>query len=83
VLIPAPVCVEEHEEARETITTGPYGEQTVTLSVEDDVHVHEAVGTSSSAIGLHGITGGGGPPCEPEVPVAHTYPPPGPHHHYS
>jgi hypothetical protein len=40
VLIPAPVCVEEHEEVRETITTGPYGEQTVTLSVEDDVHVH-------------------------------------------
>ena len=76
VMVPAPVCIEEEERVHETIATGPYGEQTVTI--EDDVRIHEAVGTSS--IDLHG----GGPPSEPEVPGAHTYPPPppGPYQHY-
>lgn len=76
-MVPAPVCIEEEERVHETIATGPYGEQTVTI--EDDVRIHEAVGTSSG-IGLHG----GGPPCEPEVSGAHTYPPPppGPYQHY-
>lgn len=76
-MVPAPVCIEEEERVHETIATGPYGEQTVTI--EDDVRIHEAVGTSSG-IGLHG----GGPPSEPEVPGAHTYPPPppGPYQHY-
>nr|POE70160.1 hypothetical protein CFP56_43161 [Quercus suber] len=66
VMVPAPVCIEEEERVHETIATGPYGEQTVTI--EDDVRIHEAVGP---------------PPCEPEVPGAHTYPPPppGPYQH--
>ncbi|KAL4595337.1 hypothetical protein ACB092_12G084800 [Castanea dentata] len=77
VMVPAPVCIEEEERVHETIATGPYGEQTVTI--EDDVRIHEAVDTSSG-IGLHG----GEPPCEPELPGAHTYPPPppGPQQHY-
>jgi hypothetical protein len=56
----------------------PYGEQTVTLPVEDNIQVHEAVG--SSAMGLHGIAGGGSP-REPAVPGSPTYPP-GHHQHY-
>jgi hypothetical protein len=81
-MVPAPApapCVEEHEEVHESIATGPYGEQTVTLSVEDDIQVHEAVGTS--AMGLHGIAGGGSP-CEPPVPGSPTTYPPGHHQRY-
>jgi hypothetical protein len=71
-MVPEVPCVEEHEEGHESIATGPYGEQTVTLSVEDDIQVHEAVG--SSAVGLHGLSGGGSP-REPAVPGSPTYPP--------
>jgi len=79
-MVPAPApCVEEHEEVHESIATGPYGEQTVTLSVEDDIQVHEAVGTS--AMGLHGIAGGGSP-CEPPMPGSPTTYPPGHHQRY-
>lgn len=80
-MVPAAApCVEEHEEVHESIATGPYGEQTVTLSVEDDIQVHEAVGTSG-AKGLHGIAGGGSP-CEPAVPGSPTTYPPGHHQRY-
>ncbi|XP_039000469.1 glyceraldehyde-3-phosphate dehydrogenase, testis-specific-like [Hibiscus syriacus] len=47
VIIPPPVeataCVEEHQHIEETITTSPCGDQTVTVTVDDDVRVHEAV----------------------------------------
>lgn len=78
-MVPAAACVEEHEEVRETITTGPYGEQTVTLSVEDDIQVHEVAG--ASGIGLHG-SAGGGPPYGPDAPgLSSSYPPGQQQHH--
>ncbi|XP_022765933.1 proline-rich receptor-like protein kinase PERK2 [Durio zibethinus] len=53
VVIPPPaaaaVCVEEHEHIQETITTGPCGEQTLTITVVDDVRIHEAAAVGSHA----------------------------------
>ncbi|KAL4272310.1 hypothetical protein GQ457_13G009710 [Hibiscus cannabinus] len=49
IIIPPPVeetaCVEEHRHIQETITTSPCGEETVTVTVDDDVRIHEAVGS--------------------------------------
>ncbi|XP_050254933.1 protein TRACHEARY ELEMENT DIFFERENTIATION-RELATED 7-like [Quercus robur] len=50
----AAACVEEHEHIQETITTNPCGEQTVTVTIDDDVQVHEIASASTLA-----------PPCEP------------------
>ncbi|KAJ9166521.1 hypothetical protein P3X46_021261 [Hevea brasiliensis] len=62
VMIPAEAeaCVEEHEHIQETITTGPCGEQTVTVTIDDDRRIHEIAearavegGSSSHAQGYH------------------------------
>lgn len=37
----AETCVEEHEHIQESITTGPCGEQTVTVTIDDDRQIHE------------------------------------------
>ncbi|OMO69249.1 putative actin binding protein [Corchorus capsularis] len=56
VIIPPPieesacVAVEEQRHVHETITTGPCGEQTVTLTVDDDVRVHEIAEVGVAAI---------------------------------
>jgi hypothetical protein len=39
-------CVKEHEHIRKMITTDSCGEQTVTVTIDDDVQVHEVVGAS-------------------------------------
>lgn len=62
ILVPAAACVEEHEHIRETITTDPCGEQTVTITIDDDVQVHEVVG--ASAVGPQVVTAKH-PPYEP------------------
>lgn len=42
LMVPAAVCVEEHEVVQETVVAGSCGEQTVTI--EDDVSIHEVAG---------------------------------------
>ncbi|KAI5394056.1 hypothetical protein KIW84_060955 [Lathyrus oleraceus] len=36
------IHIDEHKKGKETITPGPFGQQAVVISVEDDVHVDEA-----------------------------------------
>lgn len=45
-MVPAAACVEERQHICETITTDPCGEQTVTVTIDDDVRVHGVVGTN-------------------------------------
>jgi len=44
----APVCIEEQEVIQETITTGQSEEETATVSMEDDVRIHGALGVVGS-----------------------------------
>jgi hypothetical protein len=43
-MVPTTACVEEHQHIRKAITTNPCGEQIVTVTIDDDVQVHEVVG---------------------------------------
>ncbi|KAE8056995.1 hypothetical protein FH972_013720 [Carpinus fangiana] len=45
-MVPTATCVEEHQHIREAITTDLCGEQTVTVTIDDDMQVHEVVGTN-------------------------------------
>ncbi|GKV09427.1 hypothetical protein SLEP1_g20932 [Rubroshorea leprosula] len=74
VMVPAAAaCIEEHEVIQETITTGPCGEQTVTVTVEDDVVIHEEMGAVPvSQLSLHG-GGAAEQPCEPGLPSTGPY----------
>ncbi|KAF2299740.1 hypothetical protein GH714_002975 [Hevea brasiliensis] len=63
----APVSIEEHEVIQETITTRPCGEEIVTVSIEDDVKIHEVVGGAGGA-GSSYMGDVDGTPCEPKHP---------------
>lgn len=66
VMVPAaPVCIEEHEVIQEMITKGPCGEEIVTVSIEDDVQIHEVVAVDGGGAGSSymGAAGGHGNPC--------------------
>ncbi|XVF64851.1 hypothetical protein PTKIN_Ptkin09bG0199600 [Pterospermum kingtungense] len=56
-MIPPPAaaaaCVEEHQHIQETITTGPCGEQTVTVTIDDDVRIHEAAEVGAAVDSCH------------------------------
>ncbi|KAJ9166522.1 hypothetical protein P3X46_021262 [Hevea brasiliensis] len=68
VMVPAaPVSIEEHEVIQETITTRPCGEEIVTVSIEDDVKIHEVVGGAGGA-GSSYMGDVDGTPCEPKHP---------------
>jgi hypothetical protein len=44
LMVSTATCVEERQHIRETITTDQCGEQTMTVTIDDDVQVHEVVG---------------------------------------
>ncbi|KAK9270600.1 hypothetical protein L1049_026182 [Liquidambar formosana] len=80
IMVPAAVCIEEHEQIRETITTGPCGEQTMVVSIEDDVQIHEVLGGTTVAAGSH-IGAVSSPPCSPPPVEPCTTHAPGYHQH--
>jgi preprotein translocase subunit YajC len=45
--------IDEHKKGKETIVPGPFGQQSVVISVEDDVHVDEARKSENHGHGLH------------------------------
>ncbi|XWS23939.1 hypothetical protein CRYUN_Cryun28dG0058700 [Craigia yunnanensis] len=46
--------LEEHQHIQETITTGPCGEQTVTVTIDDDVRIHEVAEVGAAVpVGSH------------------------------
>jgi hypothetical protein len=47
------IRIDEHKNGKETIVPGPFGQQAVEISVEDDVHVDEARKTEKHDHGLH------------------------------
>lgn len=68
VMVPAAAaaCIEEQEEIHEVVTTGPCGEETVAIDIEDDVQIHEVVGGVAPGGSGGGAAGAWGPAsCEP------------------
>ena len=70
----------------ETIVPGPFGRDTVVVTVEDDVHIDEEI-KKSEKVGHHNLHAKSSSPPEPDqgtstsiVQVAAT-PPSAPHHH--
>ncbi|CAI8605760.1 unnamed protein product [Vicia faba] len=49
----AVIRIDEHKKGNETIVPGPFGQQAVVISVEDDVHVDEARKSEKHGHGLH------------------------------
>ncbi|WJX15899.1 hypothetical protein P8452_05996 [Trifolium repens] len=47
------ICIDEHKKGKETIVPGPFGQQAVEISVEDDVHVDKARKSEKHGHGLH------------------------------
>jgi hypothetical protein len=47
------IHIDEHKKVKETIVPGPFGQQAVVISVEDDVHVDEARKKEKFDHGLH------------------------------
>ncbi|PNY10396.1 hypothetical protein L195_g006972 [Trifolium pratense] len=45
--------ISEHNKGKETIVPGPFGQQAVVISVEDDVHLDEARTSEKLGHGLH------------------------------
>jgi hypothetical protein len=45
--------VNEHKKGKETIVSGPFGQQAVVISVEDDMHLDEARMSEKLHHGLH------------------------------
>ncbi|KAK2453087.1 protein TRACHEARY ELEMENT DIFFERENTIATION-RELATED [Trifolium repens] len=45
--------VNEHKKGKETIVSGPFGQQAVVISVEDDMHLDEARMSEKLDRGLH------------------------------
>lgn len=44
---------DEHQTVKETIVPGPFGRNTVVVTVEDDVHIDEEIKTEKVGHGLH------------------------------
>ncbi|KAI6689019.1 hypothetical protein NL676_025847 [Syzygium grande] len=67
-------CVdrEEREVVREAITTGPYGEQAVTVDIEDDTIIHSGAVGGDAAGASYG--GASRPPYEPSHPPGYDRP---------
>ena len=64
VMVPAaPVCIDELEVIQETITAGQSGEENVTVSLEEDVRIHGALGVIGS--GSSSNTSYASCPCSP------------------
>lgn len=58
VMVPAAPCVdvEEHAVVHEVITTGPCGEQSATVDIEEDVEIHVAGGAvTGSGVGVAAV----------------------------
>jgi len=47
------IHIDEHKKGKETIVPGPFGQQAVVISVEDDVHVDESKKSKKLGHGLH------------------------------
>jgi len=47
------INIDEHKKGKETIAPGPFGQQAVAISVEDDVHVDESKKSEKLSHGLH------------------------------
>ncbi|PNX75232.1 proline-rich receptor-like protein kinase PERK10-like protein [Trifolium pratense] len=47
------IHIDEHKKGNETIVSGPFGQQSVAISVEDDVHVDEEKKKETLDHGLH------------------------------
>ncbi|GAU39904.1 hypothetical protein TSUD_04960 [Trifolium subterraneum] len=47
------IRIDEHKKGKETVVPGPFGQQAVEISVEDDVHVDEARKSEKHGHGLH------------------------------
>ena len=46
---------DEHKEVKETIVSGPFGEKTTTISVEDDIHFDEQIKKKEQFGHEHGL----------------------------
>ncbi|CAK8570141.1 unnamed protein product [Lathyrus sativus] len=49
------IRIDEHKKGNETVVPGPFGQQAVVISVEDDLHVDEARKSEKHGHGLHAI----------------------------
>lgn len=58
------VDVEEHEVVHEVITTGPCGEQSATVDIEEDMEIH-ATGGAVTGSGVGIVAAGAQASCEP------------------
>ncbi|RYR54823.1 hypothetical protein Ahy_A06g030091 isoform C [Arachis hypogaea] len=47
------IHIDEHKKIKETIVPGPFGTQTVVISVEDDVHIDEEIKKKTEEGGHH------------------------------
>lgn len=45
---------DEHKKVKEAVVSGPFGQKTVVLSVEDDVHIDEEI-KKNEKLGQHGL----------------------------